>query len=76
MNRTFIYQLKQVYLKELEVEKICLFIYSRSNLKQAQLYGFAYGFSQCVVFAMYGGAFRFGAWQVSVGDMAPENVYK
>lgn len=25
---------------------------------------------------MYGGAFRFGAWQVSVGDMAPENVYK
>lgn len=48
----------------------------RSNLKQAQLYGFAYGFSQCVVFAMYGGAFRFGAWQVSVGDMAPENVYK
>lgn len=65
-----------LYLKVLEVEKICLFIYSRSNLKQAQLYGFAYGFSQCVVFAMYGGAFRFGAWQVSVGDMAPENVYK
>lgn len=51
-------------------------MYSRSNLKQAQLYGFAYGFSQCVIFAMYGGAFRFGAWQVSVGDMAPENVYK
>lgn len=51
-------------------------MYSRSNLKQAQLYGFAYGFSQCVIFAMYGGAFRFGAWQVSIGDMAPENVYK
>nr|XP_022339240.1 multidrug resistance protein 1-like isoform X1 [Crassostrea virginica] len=48
----------------------------RSNLKQAQLYGFAYGFSQSVVFAMYGGAFRFGAWQVSLGEMAPENVYK
>lgn len=48
----------------------------RSNLKQAQIYGFAYGFSQCVVFAMYGGAFRFGAWQVSLGEMAPENVYK
>ena len=53
-----------------------LMVAFRSNLKQAQLYGFAYGFSQSVVFAMYGGAFRFGAWQVSLGEMAPENVYK
>ncbi|XP_062574024.1 ATP-dependent translocase ABCB1-like isoform X1 [Saccostrea cucullata] len=48
----------------------------KSSLKQAQIYGFAYGFSQCVVFAMYGGSFRFGAWQVSLGEMAPEDVYK
>ncbi|KAK3105070.1 hypothetical protein FSP39_016614 [Pinctada imbricata] len=48
----------------------------RSNVKQAQLYGLAYGFSQSVIFAMYGGAFRFGAWQVSLGEMEPENVYK
>ncbi|XP_069111959.1 ATP-dependent translocase ABCB1-like isoform X2 [Argopecten irradians] len=48
----------------------------RTFLKQAQMAGIAFGFSQGVIFMMYGGAFRFGAWQVELGDMTPENVYR
>ncbi|XP_060073738.1 ATP-dependent translocase ABCB1-like [Ylistrum balloti] len=48
----------------------------RTFLKQAQMAGFAFGFSQGIIFMMYGGAFRFGAWQVELGDMEPSNVYR
>ncbi|XP_077998882.1 ATP-dependent translocase ABCB1-like isoform X2 [Glandiceps talaboti] len=46
------------------------------SLWNAQLYGLTYGFSQGIMFVLYGAAFRFGAYLVSTGDMEMENVYK
>jgi hypothetical protein len=48
----------------------------RTNIKAAQLTGLTLGFSQGVVFMIYAGAFRFGAYMVTTGDMTPDNVFK
>ncbi|XP_023931974.1 multidrug resistance protein 1-like [Lingula anatina] len=48
----------------------------RENLKQAQFYGIAYGFSQGIIFFIYAGTFRFGAYLVDIGMMDPPDVYK
>lgn len=48
----------------------------RTNLKMAHLTGLTVGFSQGIVFMIYAGAFRFGAYMVTTGDMTPDNVFK
>ncbi|XP_060570521.1 ATP-dependent translocase ABCB1-like isoform X2 [Ruditapes philippinarum] len=48
----------------------------RTNIKAAQLTGLTLGFSQGIVFMIYAGAFRFGAYMVTTGDMTPDNVFK
>ena len=48
----------------------------KQRLTQAQLYGLTYGFSQGVIFFLYAGCFRFGAYLVDIGDMEPANVFK
>ncbi|XP_045177444.2 ATP-dependent translocase ABCB1-like isoform X2 [Mercenaria mercenaria] len=48
----------------------------KTNLKMAQLTGLTVGFSQGIVFMIYAGAFRFGAYMVTTGDMTPDNVFK
>ncbi|XP_074654241.1 ATP-dependent translocase ABCB1-like [Tubulanus polymorphus] len=53
-----------------------LLIPYKKNLRGAFLGGFSYAFSQAIVFFIYGGAFRFGAYLVEMGDMEPTNVYK
>jgi hypothetical protein len=35
-----------------------------------------YAFSQAVVYAMYAGAFRFGAYLIETGDMKAVDVYR
>jgi len=40
------------------------------------LQGFGYGFSQGIVFFLYAGAFRFGAYMVSIDQMEPQDVFK
>lgn len=46
------------------------------NLRNAQLYGMSFGFSQAVVFYLYAAAFRFGAYLVAQGEMEPDKVYR
>ncbi|XP_071144835.1 ATP-dependent translocase ABCB1-like isoform X2 [Mytilus edulis] len=48
----------------------------RSMIKQAHWYGIAFGLGQGVIFMTYAGAFRFGAWQVEIGEMTADNVFK
>ncbi|XP_070561508.1 ATP-dependent translocase ABCB1-like isoform X2 [Ptychodera flava] len=45
-------------------------------LKNAQVYGLAYGFSQGIMFFLYAAAFRFGAYLVGVNAMEMQNVFK
>ena len=45
-------------------------------IKQAHWYGMAFALGQGVIFMTYGGAFRFGAWQVELGNMTADNVFK
>nr|AID66618.1 P-glycoprotein [Anadara sativa] len=54
----------------------CLLKPYRSALQQAQLYAVSFAFSQGILFFIYGGAFRFGAWMVELDQMTPANVYK
>ncbi|XP_059164342.1 ATP-dependent translocase ABCB1-like [Physella acuta] len=46
------------------------------NIKQAHIYGLSYAFSQGVIFFMYAGAFRFGAWLVANDGMDPNLVFR
>lgn len=48
----------------------------RENLKQAEVYAFAFSFSQCVIYFMYAAAFRFGAFLVGIDEMIPLDVYR
>ncbi|XP_067658455.1 ATP-dependent translocase ABCB1-like isoform X1 [Haliotis asinina] len=48
----------------------------KENMKQAHVYGISFGFSQGVVFLLYAGAFRFGAYLVSINDMTADSVYR
>ncbi|CAG0925198.1 unnamed protein product, partial [Notodromas monacha] len=48
----------------------------REAKKQAYVYGLVYSFSQGVIFLIYAGAFRLGAYLVSIEDMSPTNVYR
>lgn len=44
--------------------------------KQAYVYGLVYAFSQGVIFIIYAGAFRLGAYLVAIEDMTPTDVYR
>ncbi|XP_026274262.1 ATP-dependent translocase ABCB1-like isoform X2 [Frankliniella occidentalis] len=44
--------------------------------KQAIIYSIVFALSQAVIYMMYAGAFRFGAYLIEVGDMAPTDVYR
>ncbi|KAL3862668.1 hypothetical protein ACJMK2_008621 [Sinanodonta woodiana] len=59
-------------------EQYCKYLLKpfRDAMTQSNFYGLAFGFSQSVVFMLYAGCFRFGAYMVSLDEMAPENVYK
>ncbi|KAH9513517.1 Multidrug resistance protein 1 [Bulinus truncatus] len=46
------------------------------NVKQAHVYGLSYAFSQGVIFFIYAGAFRFGAWLVANDGMDPNLVFR
>ena len=45
-------------------------------MKQAQVYGLCYGFSQNFIFFMYAAAFRFGAYLVVHDGMDPDLVFR
>ena len=57
---------------------VCLLssLICRTNIKLANVYALAFGFSQGIVFMIYAGAFRFGAYLVTLGEITPDNVYK
>lgn len=44
--------------------------------KQAYIYSIVFAVSQAVIYMMYAGAFRFGAYLIEIGDMAPTDVYR
>ncbi|XP_034242655.1 ATP-dependent translocase ABCB1-like isoform X2 [Thrips palmi] len=44
--------------------------------KQAYIYSIVFALSQAVIYMMYAGAFRFGAYLIEIGDMAPTDVYR
>ncbi|KAK7093853.1 ATP-dependent translocase ABCB1-like [Littorina saxatilis] len=48
----------------------------RKNLRNAQVYAVAYAFSSSIIFFIYAGSFRFGAYLVGRGEMDAENVFK
>ncbi|ESO91246.1 hypothetical protein LOTGIDRAFT_153678 [Lottia gigantea] len=48
----------------------------QANMKHAVVYAIAYGFSQGVIFLLYAGAFRFGAYLVAINDMEPDKVFR
>ncbi|XP_064599295.1 ATP-dependent translocase ABCB1-like isoform X2 [Liolophura sinensis] len=48
----------------------------KENLKQALVYALAFAFSQGIIFMLYGGAFRFGAYMVTLGRMSGDEVYR
>ncbi|KAL4217465.1 tRNA N6-adenosine threonylcarbamoyltransferase [Mactra antiquata] len=47
-----------------------------TNLRMTQIQGLTFGFSQGIVFFIYAGCFRFGAYMVTKGEMTPDNVFK
>ncbi|XP_055864045.1 ATP-dependent translocase ABCB1-like isoform X3 [Biomphalaria glabrata] len=48
----------------------------KENIKQAHVYGLSYAFSQGMIFFIYAGAFRFGAWLVANDGMDPNLVFR
>ncbi|XP_065339675.1 ATP-dependent translocase ABCB1-like isoform X2 [Cloeon dipterum] len=48
----------------------------REARKQALLYAMVFSFSQAVIYLMYAGAFRYGAYLIEIGDMIPTDVYR
>lgn len=48
----------------------------REAKKQALIYSVVFAVSQAVIYMMYAGAFRFGAYLIEIGDMAPTDVYR
>ncbi|KAL8574859.1 hypothetical protein ACOMHN_044881 [Nucella lapillus] len=48
----------------------------KKNLRNAQVYAVAYAFATSIIFFIYAGCFRFGAYLVGEGEMNAENVYK
>lgn len=48
----------------------------REAKKQALIYAVVFGFSQAVIFIMYAGAFRFGAYLIEIGDLTASDVYR
>jgi hypothetical protein len=51
-------------------------LFCREAKKQALLFAAVFSFSQAVIYAMYAGAFRFGAYLIEVGDMEAIDVYR
>ncbi|XP_046678663.1 ATP-dependent translocase ABCB1-like isoform X2 [Homalodisca vitripennis] len=48
----------------------------RNAMRQAVIYSVIYALSQAVIYIMYAGAFRFGAYLIEIGDMTPSDVYR
>ncbi|XP_052821017.1 ATP-dependent translocase ABCB1-like isoform X1 [Mya arenaria] len=48
----------------------------RTKLRMTQLQAFGFGFSSGIVFFLYAGCFRFGAYMVTLGQMQPDDVFK
>jgi hypothetical protein len=53
-----------------------LLLLFREAKKQALLFAAVFSFSQAVIYAMYAGAFRFGAYLIEIGDMEAIDVYR
>jgi ATP-binding cassette subfamily B (MDR/TAP) protein 1 len=53
-----------------------VFLCCRKNLRNAQLYGVAFAFASSIIFFVYAGCFRFGAWLVQQKEMDAEGVFK
>jgi hypothetical protein len=53
-----------------------LLLFCREAKKQALLFAAVFSFSQAVIYAMYAGAFRFGAYLIETGDMEAVDVYR
>ncbi|XP_059477144.1 ATP-dependent translocase ABCB1-like isoform X2 [Neocloeon triangulifer] len=59
----------QLYVKYLEAP-------FNEAKKQAFMYALVFSFSQAIIYMMYAGAFRFGAYLIEIGDMGPTEVYR
>uniref|UniRef100_A0A1B6CUX9 ABC-type xenobiotic transporter n=1 Tax=Clastoptera arizonana TaxID=38151 RepID=A0A1B6CUX9_9HEMI len=59
----------QLYMKYLELPL-------KEAKKQAYAYALVFSLSQVVVYLMYAGAFRFGAYLIEIGDMTATDVFK
>lgn len=53
-----------------------LLLFCREAKKQALFFAAVFSFSQAVIYAMYAGAFRFGAYLIETGDMEAIDVYR
>lgn len=70
-------------VRSLGLEKLFLNLYMRyldepfkEAKKQAFIYAAVFGFSQAVIFMMYAGAFRFGAYLIDINEMTATEVYR
>jgi hypothetical protein len=48
----------------------------REAKRQALYYAIMFALAQTVVYMMYAGAFRFGAYLIEKGEMVPSEVYR
>nr|KAG5685214.1 hypothetical protein BaRGS_031753 [Batillaria attramentaria] len=48
----------------------------RKNINNAQVYALAFAFAGSIIFFIYAGCFRFGAYLVSEGEMNAEEVFR
>jgi hypothetical protein len=51
-------------------------MFCREAKKQAVIFAAIFSFSQAVIYAMYAGAFRFGAYLIEIGDMEAVDLYR
>lgn len=54
----------------------CSFSINRSNILNAQVYALSFAFASSIIFFIYAGCFRFGAYLVSTGEMDAEKVFR
>lgn len=57
-------------------DNVHVVLFWREAKKQAFVYAAVFSLSQVVVYLMYAGAFRFGAYLIETGDMTATDVYK
>ncbi|CAH1787977.1 unnamed protein product [Owenia fusiformis] len=48
----------------------------QNSIKKAHIYGVAFSFSQAVIYFSWAAAFTFGAYQIQIGEMTFDNVFK